>query len=55
MKTKQIIYYFKWGLRLLKGLRLLFLSNFPNATFIQEFKSIQDNSVIYNLIYLIGQ
>ena len=41
----QIICHFKWGLRLFKGLHLLFLRNVPRATFIQRSTFIPESRV----------
>ena len=47
----QIICHFKGGLRLFKGLRLLFLTNFPGATFIQGATFIPDSRVPITATY----
>ena len=44
-KKNQIICYFKRGLRLFKGLCLLFLPNVPGATFIQRATFIPESRV----------
>ena len=44
-KKNQIVFYFRGGLTLFKGLRFLFLPNGPGTTFIQGATSIPDSRV----------